>query len=250
MSISKLLREGWFARLLKGRGKWQGAKLATAALVTTVGLGTGAMAASFSYSYANPYDANAQTYIHSTSNISLYTEGTVRMWKPNVGGPTLATTTPGVLTYKFDFGTEIVESAKLLTNNPTFHWNYSRGYNKFFGSKDGVVWEELLEVTTPAFATANSGVFNNFLPSSLLGGTQLWFKAELYSFGRLASSGGILTNTAQHSRWDVGQGSSAKTFALDVDFKAPPAVPLPAGLPLMGSGLLIFGLLRRRARKA
>lgn len=57
-----------------------------------------AIAFDFSYVYANPYDAHAQTYIQSTSNIHLYSEGSVRMWIPIAGGATQATTTPGVIT--------------------------------------------------------------------------------------------------------------------------------------------------------
>ncbi len=50
--------------------------------------GTAVAAPDFSYIYANPYDASAQTYIHSMSNITLYTESTVRAWIPIVGGAT------------------------------------------------------------------------------------------------------------------------------------------------------------------
>ncbi len=232
------------------RGRRAAAKKAALALAALPVLwATSAGAAGFSYSYANPYDAAASTYIESTSNIALYSEGTVRLWKPTTGGTTLANTTPGVITYKFDFGTEVVETANLTTNNPTFHWSYSRGYNRFYGSKDGIVWEQLLDVTTPAFSTANSGYFNGLLPATLLGGNQLWFKAELYSFGRSAPSGGVLTNTAQHSRWDINSGPNAKTFALDVTFKDTttiPGVPLPSGLPLMGAGIVLLGVMRRR----
>ena len=203
----------------------------------------------FSYSYGNPYAFDAQTYIHSTSNIHLYSEGTVRAWVPITGGATEATTTPGEIIYKFDFGSDIVESANLRTNNPTFHWNYSRGHNYFYGSKDGQTWVELLDVTTPAFGSANSGFFNDLLPASLLGGTELWFKAELFSFGsNVGCCGAAGRNTAQHSRWDTGQGANAETFALNVEFQqaSPSTVPLPAGFPALLLGLAALGFVRRK----
>jgi hypothetical protein len=206
-------------------------------------------ATTFNYSYGNPYTADAQTYIHSTSNIQLYSEGTVRAWIPITGGSSEAATTPGEIVYKFDFGSDIVESANLRTNNPTFHWAYSEGHNYVYGSKDGLTWVEILDVTTPAFASANSGFFNDLLPASLLGGTELWFKAELFSFGsNVACCGAAGRNTAQHSRWDTGQGANAETFALNVNFQSntPSPVPLPAGFPMLIAGIAMLGLIRRK----
>ncbi len=67
--------------------------VATAALVA----GAEASAASFTYSYSNPFDANADDCIRGTSTIRLYPEGTVRVWIPETGGATFATTNPGVI---------------------------------------------------------------------------------------------------------------------------------------------------------
>ena len=222
--------------------------------ITAIGLPTEIRAASFSYSYSNPYNANADDYIYSTSNITLYTEGTVRVWIPQTGGATFAATTPGVITYLFDFGAETVEAASLLTRNPTFHWSYSQGHNFFYGSKDGATWVQLLDVPPPVYGGANSGTFNGPLPASLLGGSQLWFKAELFSYGpNVACCGAAGRNTAQHSRWDTSYGPTAQTFRLDVDFaQAPPPapVPVPATLPLLVAGLGSLGLLARGRRRA
>jgi hypothetical protein len=223
-----------------------------AAGILSIGLTTSAVAANFEYSYANPYSAAAQTYVHSLSNIHLYSEATVRAYVPIAGGATEATTTPGVITYKFDFGTDIVGTASLISRNPTFHWSYSRGHNYLYGSKDGTNWEQLLDVTTPAFGTANSGNYNGLLPTSLSGGNELWIKAELFSFGpNVGCCGGAGRNTAQHSRYDINESPLAKVFALEVDFATPPVstVPLPAGLPLLGAGLALLGLVRSRRSK-
>jgi hypothetical protein len=233
---------------LKRTARMLGAAVATAAIVS----GGEASAASFTYSYSNPYNANADDYIHSTSNIRLYTEGTVRVWIPETGGATFATTTPGVIVYKFDFPGETVESAFLRTNNPTFHWSYSQGHNFFYGSKDGATWEQLLDVPPPAFGSANGGVYNNFLPASLLGGDALWFKAELYSYGtNVGCCGAAGRNTAQHSRWDTSAGQAAQTFKLEVDFAQapPPMIPVPGALPLLAAAVGAFGLFARAARR-
>lgn len=205
----------------------------------------------FTYAYSDPFAAASQDYIVSTSNARLYDEGFVRMWIPIAGGATQATTTPAVITYKFDFGTETVAEANLRTNNPTFHWSYSQGYNYFYGSKDGAAWTQLLDVTTPAFGTANGGFYNDALPASLLGGTELWFKAELFSFGpNVGCCGAAGRNTAQHSRWDE-RSPGAETFKLEVNYAAagpPPggSVPEPTTMLLMGIGLAGLGFVRRR----
>lgn len=218
--------------------------------VITLGMSAAAWAANFEYSYANPYSAEAQQYVHSMSNIQLYSESTVRMYIPITGGATETTTTPGVITYKFDFGTDIVDTASLISRNPTFHWGYSRGHNYLYGSKDGTNWEQLLDVTTPAFGSANSGTYNGLLPTSLSGGSELWIRAELFSFGpNVGCCGNAGRNTAQHSRYDINESPLAKVFSLEVDFAATQVstVPLPAGLPLLGAGLALLGFIRRRA---
>lgn len=229
-------------------------KVLTAAALAVTALGFASTskveAASFNYSYGNPFDAAAQTYIHSTSNISLYAEGPVRLWKPNFGGTTFGNTTPGVITYKFDFGSDVVDSANLFTHNPTFHWSYSRGHNRLFGSKDGTNWELLLDTPPPAFGSANGGTYNGALPATLLGGTELWVRVDLYSYGPSAPGGGVLTNTAQHSRYDVNSAPGTIRFSLDVEFENAAAVPLPAGLPLLAAALGVFGLAGWRRRRS
>lgn len=226
-----------------------GAGVIAAAAAMSMAAAGQAAAAGFSYSYSNPYDGTADDYIVSTSNVKLYTEGTVRTWVPTSGGADFASTTPGEIVYKFDFGSETVETASLYTRNPSFHWRYSRGHNFFFGSRNGADWVELVNAPPPAFAGANSGVFNGALPSSLLGGSQIWFKAQLYTYGPSVNACGACTNTAQHSRWDVNESSSAKSFSLDVTYAdATPSAPapLPASIALMGGALAVFGLMRRR----
>jgi len=179
----------------------------------------------FSYVVGDPTTASARQYI-STSNAVLSFEHPVWFWRPQVGGTTLATTTPGLVTWRIPFP-QAVGRAHLFLNMPTFHWSYSRGFNRLLASRDGVSWQLLNEVQTPAFGMGNSGGYNQDLPAGVLGGTELWIRAELYSFGPSAPAG--YTNTAQATRWQVG--TTATTFKLDVNY-GPVVLPAAAALQL------------------
>jgi hypothetical protein len=139
----------------------------------------------------------------------------VSYWAPNFGGQTLATTFPGIVTWRFPFS-EPVNRARLFMATPTFNWSYSRGFNRLLGSKDGMSWELLNEVPSPAYGQANGGLYNQELPVSLLGSDELWIRAELYSYGTYAALGWPNTNTAQALRWD--NRSTSTTFQLDASF--------------------------------
>ncbi|OGA18140.1 MAG: hypothetical protein A3G25_05500 [Betaproteobacteria bacterium RIFCSPLOWO2_12_FULL_63_13] len=183
----------------------------------------------FSYSYYDPSASGADDHIVSVSNAVLHGEGNVTAWIPKAGALTYEGTTPGVITYRFDFqGT--VADATLSIATSTFHWSYSEGHAFVYGSRDGETWVELSETVPPEFGLANTQVARS-LPASLFGGQSLWFKVELYSYGESAAQGGVWTNTAQHSRYD-GTANN-KTFELNVRFAASagttvaPATPLP-----------------------
>ncbi|WP_370274008.1 VPLPA-CTERM sorting domain-containing protein [Pseudooceanicola nitratireducens] len=72
---------------------------------------------------------------------------------------------------------------------------------------------------------------------------------ELAGLGISSGSNSVLLSTfANNAHWD-GLGFSSATVPLNIVVTPPPAVPLPAGLPLVLSGLGAFGFLRAR-RKA
>lgn len=58
---------------------------------------------------------------------------------------------------------------------------------------------------------------------------------------------GIFAQFAARAQSTTNPGGSIKADLVEVDDE-PPAVPLPAGLPLLGSGLLALGIIRRRRR--
>ncbi len=212
-------------------------------LVLAIGLLVAPLPASalpdFTYEYGDPYLLSSRTYIVSTSNAVLYTEGVVHTWKPNVGGTTFASTTPGQILYHFPFSAPAAEIS-LWMNMPTFYWSYSRGHNFLYGSTDGATWLPLAELPPPAFGGARD-LGTVAIPADLLGATDLWLKVLLYSYGPSAPFGGAMTNTSQLSRWATSN-PAAKSFRLNVTY-----VPEP------GTGVLLLcglGLLAARARGA
>ena len=161
----------------------------------------------FEYTFSDPRTEHAQQYLAGTSNVELYDEVATWMWKPIVGGETLAQTTPGVVTYHFAFDRPIAD-ALVYAAMYTFHWSYSQGHTYLYASKDGVSWVLLTEVEPPALGGWASGSYNQELPLDLMGSKDLWVRAELYSYGPSAHNGGGLTNTAQLFRWKEGTTSS------------------------------------------
>jgi len=193
----------------------------------------------FEYSYGHPQTPQTDGYIVSTSNAVLYSEGPVRVWKPNVGNTTFANTTPGEVIYHFPFAAPTA-SIDLWMNMPTFTWSYSRGHNFLWGSTDGSSWVQLAELPPPAFGTGRDlGAVD--VPEELLGANDFWLRVHMYSYGPSASRGGALTNTAQLSRYDVNLQNTS--FRMSASF-----VPEPGTLALTMTGLAVLGAARRGAR--
>jgi len=164
----------------------------------------------------DPEAADSQLYIESTSNAIIRTEGQFRFWQPEVGGETFATTTPGTVIYRFPFDRPIA-AARGGFGIYTFHWSYSRGHGFLYGSSDGASWELIAETEPPEFGGWNRNGNSFEVPESLLGGTELWFKAELYSYGSSAPNGGGSTNTAQLGRYDIAGDPVTAWFQVDLE---------------------------------
>ena len=168
------------------------------------------------YQARDPEDADSQTYIHNTSNAVIRTEGQFRFCQPDVGGQTFATTTPGTVIYRFPFDRPVL-AAQGSFSVYTFHWSYSQGHGFISGSADGAHWVLLDEVQPPAEGAWNRGGTNIVVPPGLLGGTELWFKIELYAYGPSAPNGGALTNTAQLCRPDVDRDPVTAWLQVDME---------------------------------
>ncbi|MEE4271264.1 MAG: hypothetical protein V2I67_06305 [Thermoanaerobaculales bacterium] len=164
----------------------------------------------------DPDAADSRFYLQSTSNAIIRTEGGFRFWQPEVGGETFATTTPGTVIYRFPFERPVV-AARGGFGIFTFHWSYSRGHGFLYGSTNGVDWELIAETEPPEYGGWNRNGNSFEVPESLLGGSELWFKAELYSYGSSAPNGGGSTNTAQLGRYEIA--SDPVTAWLQVDLE-------------------------------
>lgn len=168
----------------------------------------------FSYSYANPAAAGADDYIVSTTNAEVAQEGAVWYWRPMAGAETLADTTPGVIIYHVPLAGPIL-GGRLRATLACFHWTYSQGSAVLYGSTDGVTWQVLDAVETPPdVGEVTTGGWNGDLPDLFLGARDVWLRVELLSWGPNAPIGGIMVNTAQHSRW--AEGGTNPVFELEV----------------------------------
>lgn len=169
--------------------------------------------ADFSYSIRNPQTAQAQSYIISKSNISLFVESGTVYWHPDVGADTKAASSPGVIVYHFPLKTPIAE-AELYVRTDAFHWSYSQGHTFIYVSTDGKNWIKLSEALPPEHGGWTNGAYSGTLPGNFIGKKDIYVKIELYSYGSSAPKGGVWTNTAQHLRHDPAHNNI--TFQLEV----------------------------------
>ncbi len=170
------------------------------------------------YRYQSPMSDWAQTHVVSVVNAHV-TRDVADYWIPDTGGTEFfgrnnpGDTPAGIITYHFPFANPTL-AARIRTDTATFHFETSSGHNYLLASKDGQNWEVINEVTPPDNVgdPPRNGYYDGLLPASVLGGSELWIRVELYAFGTGAVGG--FTQTAQHARfWDSG---ARDTFILEV----------------------------------
>lgn len=173
--------------------------------------------ADFSYQVFDPAADHADDYIASRHNIVLAQDPGLNYWKQDIGAETLAASDTGILIYHFPFEKKIAD-AQLYIRTSTFHWSYSQGHTYIDISTDGNQWSSLLEAEPPEFGSANTQSYNDLLPNSVVGANAIWIRVRLNAYGPSAASGGALTNTAQHSRYD--SSANNLTLSLEVNFQS------------------------------
>lgn len=154
----------------------------------------------FSYSFTNVAAANADQFLVSSLGVQKYTEAFApgnNYWGPSGDGST------GTLTYNFAFPLGTPSRMSLNASTPT--WDFTResggigrGAAAVEVSKDGVAWTTLrndVEPTVRFTTLSESWSINGDLPSSVVGGTNLWLRIKLYAEG---ATGGY--TTAQFAR--------------------------------------------------
>ena len=135
----------------------------------------------FQYGYEDVYSPNALNYIVQQQNIERSSEGGnpadgISYWNPINNG------TPASLTQEFTFSgptTEIFLNARLASFN--FGGN-EFGSGSLLASKDGVNWVLLENAPTQGVPQANY-IYNQDLPSSLLGANQIYIQEQLNTSG-------------------------------------------------------------------
>lgn len=173
----------------------------------------------YSYSYDKPGTVEALKHVVSMTNIDVGEEGDFTYWQMNKGGVKDGRNL-GTVVFKFDFN-QVIAEAKLVAYIHTFTWSYGKGYGYLYASKDGTNWEQLTEVTAPAYSEYNFDPYAKMIPESLMGAKQLWIKVELLTYrkdadGSFIDSGSNKSNLSQFSRYRTGDFSP--TFKLNVNF--------------------------------
>jgi hypothetical protein len=186
---------------------------------------TRAHAWDFVYGYQTVSDTNADEHIVATQNVRKYSEWEippVTYWGPS------ANDVPGSLTNRFDFAAptaRIHVCAGLTAYNYPLRGDY--GFSSLWASTDGSHWQLLLDNPIPASSgqpASSIQVYDQDLPSELLGATSLWLQVRLQEHGALASAADLRTTwaDAQFSRADPP--ATNNVFQVNVAFGIAPSI--------------------------
>ena len=181
---------------------------------------------SFTYSYSDVFDASAEDYLVSQSNVQKVNEGIVHYYSP------ITPDTPASLTYHFDLlGT--IRHGSLFAHLGSYNFGGGLfGFGSLWGSTDGTSWQLLMDAPTPS-SIAQGYFYDQNLPASMLGDSDIWIQARMQ-----ASGWNILS---QFSRTDVNVPIEIFRFEATV-------APVPDAsntLVLLGGAFLFLMGIRR-----
>ncbi len=191
-----------------------------------------ASAANFIYTYQTVFDANADTYIVNRQNVAKYSEWQnppATYWGPSANDVNAS------LTLRFSFAqptSQISLYANLLTANWRPGGRADYGYASIWASTDGASWQLLLDDPTPTgtVPVGSAAIYNQAVPSSLIGATDFWLQVRMWTTASFASPSPAASDwtDAQFSRWDPNNPSpSGNNFLLTAA-----TVPEPTALAL------------------
>ncbi len=133
----------------------------------------------FTYGYQTVNDPNADTYLvekQHAKKVKDWSGGSY--WGPN------ANDVQATVTYKFSFPAppaEVFLHARLQTYNYAGDQSPRTdfGFTSLWASPDGTSWRLLLDNPTPTTVMVADVTYNQSLPASLLGATNLWIQARM-----------------------------------------------------------------------
>jgi hypothetical protein len=131
---------------------------------------------SFTYSYSDVFDASAEDFLVSQSNVQKVNEGIVHYYSP------ITPDTPASLTYHFDLSGTI-KHASLFAHLGSYNFGGGLfGFGSLWGSTDGTTWQLLMNAPTPS-GIAQGYFYDQSLPASLLGDSDIWIQARMQASG-------------------------------------------------------------------
>jgi hypothetical protein len=169
----------------------------------------------FSFGFSNINEAGAETYLTATSGVRKYSEWQsppLTYWGPTANG------VDGALTYRFP-ASQPIRAARLKTGTDTYNFPWpgyfgsGKGWSSIWGSKDGSSWVQLMDNPMPTDNVGRWMAYDQLLPSSLLGGTDLWIQIRL----RVTEAPNSSYTTAQFARGSSANSQQIFEVKLDYD---------------------------------
>jgi hypothetical protein len=168
----------------------------------------------FSFGFSNINEDGAETYLTATSGVRKYSEWQsppLTYWGPTANG------VDGALTYRFP-ASQPIRAARLKTGTDTYNFPWpgyfgsGKGWSSIWGSKDGSSWVQLMDNPMPTDNVGRWMAYDQLLPSSLLGGTDLWIQIRL----RVTEAPNSSYTTAQFARGS--SANSQRIFEVKLDY--------------------------------